>query len=71
MAVPIKPIKTPQNWLRLKFNPKITEPKIMVFKGVSEFKMEQIELLTLVSAIAKRYAGIKVPNIDVKAMYFH
>ena len=71
MAVPINPITTPINWLLLNESPNATNPINKVFNGVREFKIEHIELLTLVSATAKRKAGIKVPNSAVKAMYFH
>ena len=46
-------------------------PKTRVFKGVKEFKIELTELSICVCAIANKYAGINVPNIEVKAMYFH
>ena len=51
--------------------PKIKNPNNKVFKGVKEFNIEQTELLTLVSAKANKNAGIKVPNTEVNAMYFH
>ena len=52
-------------------NPKTKAPKINVFKGVREFKIELTELSISVWAIANKYAGINVPNREVKAMYFH
>ena len=71
MAVPNKPITTPINWLLLNESPNATNPINKVFNGVSEFKIEHTELFTLVSAIANRKTGIKVPNKEVMAMYFH
>jgi hypothetical protein len=70
-AVPIKPINTPINWLLLNERPSAINPINKVFNGVNEFKIEQTELLTLVSAIANKNAGIKVPNNEVIAIYFH
>ena len=55
----------------MKSKPKKVAPNNKVLSGVNEFRMEQIELLTFVSAIAKRYAGINVPNNEVIATYFH
>ena len=42
--VPIKPIKTPKACLLLNPIPKTNAPKIKVFNGVNEFKIEAIEL---------------------------
>jgi hypothetical protein len=42
-----------------------------VFSGVKEFSIDVTELSISVCAIAKRKAGIKVPNIEVIAINFH
>ena len=67
----MNPTITPKTWLLLKFKPKTITPKIKVFKGVKELRMALIELSIWVSAIEKRKAGIKVPNKEVIAIYFH
>jgi hypothetical protein len=42
-----------------------------VFKGVNEFNIELIEPSIFESAKANKKAGINVPQIAVKAIYFH
>jgi hypothetical protein len=49
---------------------KLMHPKPM-FSGVKEFSIDVTELSISVCAIAKRKAGIKVPNIEVIAINFH
>ena len=64
--MPSKPTKIPVNCLFLNANPKTNAPKIKVFNGVKEFKIETIELSMFEMANANKKPGIKVP---VKAVY--
>ena len=62
MIVPTKPTKTPINWFFLNENPNIVAPIIYALKGVSEFKIAEIELSISVIAKAKRKEGKNVPT---------
>lgn len=71
MAVPINPTITPIICRFVDTILKTAKPRIIVFKGTNEFKIEATALSISVSAIAKKKAGKKEPSKPDKRSHFH
>ena len=67
---PIKPTKTPKNWLFINLAPKKKTPTINAKSGTDEFSIEAMAESISVSAYANKIEGIIVPKSPDIANHF-